>query len=199
MFKATRPNTSALMRKNIHKKIINVVYTPAFYYLDKTLANIVNKNFLVNGVEPQSSAYLGVLYKGCQHIQETYLAPKHNPLKGWKQVIPAHPSIEEEIEKYSREYKELLKEKDCVSRGLSIILSEPSLTSSTLSNLLGDNIYSIVQKDFERVNSDPKLDKENLIQNQDKKLSSSKSIKQVRELLQNRLVSNLISQGLYND
>lgn len=180
MFKHTKQSYLYSFEAKI--SIQNKVYNPAKRYYKNRLVEIVEKNNMIHG--SQFGKEGGIIYKG----KEYKLPMKYN---NWARSYIVDESLVGELDKYIDETLQLEREQKTVNRMLSNLFSE-DIPGTAFNFILGDSLYSISSNTLNKLNYKKEINQEELIKLKDK-------YSQLVEILQNRIVTNLISQGLYND
>ena len=162
--------------------LLRQLYEPADYYMDSRVKEIIKENNMINGFQ---SVFGEIRFKG-----ESY---EYKPDFGYNYFpqFPLDESLKEKMQKVVNDFKQLRLEEATVERSLSILLSQ-GLNGEDLKEILGDNIYSKVS---EHLNSRFKTEEVSDI----KFKQIIQESKFIVEIIQNRIVDNLISQGMYGE
>lgn len=162
--------------------LLRQLYDPAEYYIRSRLREIIKENNMINGYQ---NVFGAIRFEGRSY--------DHKPAFGYDYLpqLALDESLKEKMQKIAKDLEELKQEKATVERGLSILLCQ-GLNGEDFREILGDNIYSKVS---EHLNSRFKTEKVSDIKF-NKIIQKSKFIV---EIIQNRIVDNLISQSMYGE
>jgi hypothetical protein len=167
-------------------ELIQQLYRPARQYLSYKLDDIIKSNNLAHndGHVDGKMRYKAVAY------ESSHKARMVMPSSRFVTQYDLAEDLHEPMEEWLKEALTLTEEEFQVKRFLSILLAKLK-NFSDLEQVLGDNICGMISEHKKMFRS-PELDTEEL-------MITAKEAKPYVEMMQNRLIDNLISKDLFSD
>ena len=165
-------------------ELTHQLYYPATKYLNYKLDDIIKQNNLAHN---DGFVYGRMRYKAVAY-QSTYNG--HMPIYKSGRQYDLVEDLHEQMEKWLKEEQALKEEEFQVKRFLSILLAKVK-NFSDLEQVLGENICAIISE-HRKMFRNKELDTEDL-------MAAVKYAKPYVEMMQNRLIDNLISKDLFSD
>jgi hypothetical protein len=166
---------------NARDSLIRQLYEPANHYIQIRIGSIIKENNMIHGS--------GEMFGEMRYQGKAY---RHVPKNGKYQYYSQYeldPGLVDRFKEILKDKNAVEEERKYVYRSLSIFLSL-DLNSKDFKDVLGDNIYDMISDYLNYLKFKPETE-------YSKVMEISKEYQNLKEKIQNRIVDNLISQGLY--